>query len=486
MKMRLPSPNIGIRTCNLKSSNMKEAEALGNRGKEDDVSQITVANASMLSDRLVPGTAGKGSLEQDTTCLSLGQVGAKNSSANVGCNAISECNEENTGPCFPAKVHEEREHDKVDSVGLSVDLNTVDVSSMVEQNPFYPYKMLGQVKSGDASECGSTTGLVEESEPLRIWKEMKQNGFLSSSHGGIPMPKQRGRQPRKKKDDEPRRKSESARRQQANRNRFMKIAAPSGLLSGLNPGIINHVRNSKQVHSIIEAIVRSEKLDGQTQNRFTDQMCRESKDTNDRRKEHNYAHVLATHQLNVPLNKPSVPSRLDRSIEMNMAEDKLHHGISTSLKFTKKDDNDALTLKLSSAVTEASENASSASTDNHSANQDNITSLSLKAATVASQWLDLLQQDIKGRLAVLSMNKALRRSKKRVRNAIQTELPYLFSTEFSSNQENDPSFAHSSEAQCSKKHTLEMHVARWRSLFSQMDRALYEEGKHLVINLPGN
>ncbi|XP_010916753.2 uncharacterized protein [Elaeis guineensis] len=450
---------------------MKDAEALGNQGKEHEVSQITVANASMLSDRLVPSTAGKGSFEQDTTCLSLGQVGTKNSSANVGCDVMSECNKETSGPCFPAKVHEERENDKVDPVGLSVDLNTVDVSSMVEQNPFYPYKMLGQVKSGDASECGSTTGLVEESEPLRIWKEMKQNGFLSSSHGGIPMPKQRGRQPRKKKDDKPRRKSESARREQA--NRFMKIAAPSGLLSGLNPGIINHVRNSKQVHSIIEAIVQSEKHDGQTQNRFTDQMGRESRDTNDRRKEHNYAHVSATHPLNISLNKPYVPSSLDRSIEMNMAEDKLHRGISTSLMFTKKDDNDALTLKLSSAVTETSENASSASTDNHSANQDNITSLSLKAATVASQWLDLLQQDIKGRLA------ALRRSKKRVRNAIQTELPYLFSTEFSPNQENDPSFAHSSEAQCPKKHTPEMHVARWRSLFSQMDRALSEEGKHL-------
>lgn len=44
-------------------------------------------------------------------------------------------------------------------------------------------------------------------------------------------------------------------------DRLTTIAAPSGLLNGLNPGIINHVRNKKQVHSIIEALVRSEKLE---------------------------------------------------------------------------------------------------------------------------------------------------------------------------------------------------------------------------------
>nr|XP_010924739.2 uncharacterized protein LOC105047499 [Elaeis guineensis] len=459
----------GTRTCYLKSSNMKETEALGTQSKEEEVSQITEANASMLSDKLVPGTAGKSSLEQDAAYLSLGQVGPTNSSENVGCIVVSEC-KETSGSCFPAKVDEGHECNKLNSAGIGVDLNAVEVSSMVEQNPFYPYKKLGQVKSVDASESGSTTGPVEDSEPLRMWKEMKQNGFLSSSHGGIPMPKQRCCQPRKRKD-EFRRKAEFARREQA--NRFTKIAAPSGLLSGLNPGIINHVRNSKQVHSIIEAIVRSEKLDGQMQNRFTDQMSSESNGTNERRKEHSYAHGLATNQLNLSLNKLSVPSSLDRGVEMNIAEDKFCRETSTTSQLSTKDDSDVLTLKLSPATTETTENASGASTDCHSANQDNITSLSLKAATVASQWLDLLQQDIKGRLA------ALRRSRKRVRNAIQTELPYLLSTEFSFNQENDPSSVHSSEAQCLKKPTLEMHVARWRSLFSQMDKALYEEGKHL-------
>ncbi|RRT33025.1 hypothetical protein B296_00055045 [Ensete ventricosum] len=74
--------------------------------------------------------------------------------------------------------------------GLTVDLNSIATSSRAEHDLFYPYKKLGRIKPADASESGSTTGPVEESEPLRVWKEMKQNGFLSSSHGSILMPKQ--------------------------------------------------------------------------------------------------------------------------------------------------------------------------------------------------------------------------------------------------------------------------------------------------------
>lgn len=91
---------------------------------------------------------------------------------------------------------------------------------------------------------------------MRVWKEMKQNGFLSSSHGGVPVPpvpKSRGR----KKGNESliKKKIEIAKKEQV--DRFAKVAAPSGLLNELNPGIINHVRNRKQVHSIIENLVRS-------------------------------------------------------------------------------------------------------------------------------------------------------------------------------------------------------------------------------------
>ena len=78
------------------------------------------------------------------------------------------------------------------------------------------------------------------------------------------------------------------------------------------------------------------------------------------------------------------------------------------------------------------------------------------------------------------MDAALKRSKKRVRNVIQIELPYLLSKEILSNHEIEGYFAHASEGGCSKKAILDMHMARWKSIFSQMDKALYDEGKQLV------
>lgn len=151
-----------------------------------------------------------------------------------------------------------------------------------------------------------------------------------------------------------------------------------------------------------------------------------------------------------------------------------HHGLPTTSKFL-AEDGDNLKLQLSSTVTMASDRT--CSTLDHESQHDYMTVLSVKAASVASQWLELLQQDIRGRLA------ALKRSRKRVRNALQTELPHLISTEFSSSQENEPSIAHSSEAGPTGKTVSEEHVARWRSLFLQMERTLQEEGRHLEIRL---
>ncbi|VAI43113.1 unnamed protein product [Triticum turgidum subsp. durum] len=294
---------------------------------------------------------------------------------------------------------------------LGLDLNRVGSSDAAELNPFFPYKKLGQSKVSDPSECGSTTGATGESESHRKWREMKQNGFLSSTHGTAVVPKPRGRPPKRKRDDELKRSTST----QNEQTKFTKVAAPSGLLSGLNPGIINHVRNSKQVYSIIKAMVRSEELENASQ-----------------------------------------PGLAGQTGE--------------------REDGDNLKLQLSSTVTMASDRT--CSTLDHESQHDYMTVLSVKAASVASQWLELLQQDIRGRLA------ALKRSRKRVRNALQTELPHLISTEFSSSQENEPSIAHSSEAGPMGKTASEEHVARWRSLFLQMERTLQEEGRHLVsINI---
>ncbi|KAF8397040.1 hypothetical protein HHK36_018678 [Tetracentron sinense] len=85
------------------------------------------------------------------------------------------------------------------------------------------------------------------------------------------------------------------------------------------------------------------------------------------------------------------------------------------------------------------------------------------AATVASQWLELPYQDIRGPLA------ALQRSKKRVSAVIQTELPFLILIEFSSNQENDPYINQSIDVGCPNTVTPDIHRARWTALFDQMD-----------------
>lgn len=73
---------------------------------------------------------------------------------------------------------------------------------------------------------------------------------------------------------------------------------------------------------------------------------------------------------------------------------------------------------------------------------------------------------------------ALRRSKRRVRSVIQTELPLLMSKEFSCNQENNDPYAMKTTS--TDNASVDMHRARWSRLFDQMDKALFEEEKQLV------
>ena len=81
---------------------------------------------------------------------------------------------------------------------------------------------------------------------------------------------------------------------------------------------------------------------------------------------------------------------------------------------------------------------------------------------------------------VCSVNAALRRSKKRVRAVITTELPFLISKEFSSDQENNPYVTKNSTDGVFNSAAADMHRARWSALFDQMDKGLTEEEKHLV------
>ncbi|RWW35288.1 hypothetical protein BHE74_00059791 [Ensete ventricosum] len=375
---------LGIRRCSLDSSTTNEPKVPGHDHKEEGHSESLVATTSVLSDTFASETTSHSSVEHVPSCLTLGPANP----FILGHENVPISAKEISRQSFSIEKNE-GEQGSTKMTGLTVDLNSIATSSRAEHDLFYPYKKLGRIKPADASESGSTTGPVEESEPLRVWKEMKQNGFLSSSHGSILMPKQQVRQPRKRKDDELKRKTEFAKREQV--NRLNKIAAPCGLLSGLNPGIINHVRNSKQVHSIIDAIVHSDKRDNQTQNRITGQPGRGIKETSDRIKEHICSQDSTTKQ--VILSEPCIPPSTEYPVENEneMAWHNFHQGAACATsQLTTEREGDLLTLKPSSATTRTSETVSSATIDEFSANRENVDSLSLKGSNPNITIVDLL------------------------------------------------------------------------------------------------
>ncbi|CAL0333014.1 unnamed protein product [Lupinus luteus] len=406
---------------------------------------------------------------------------AKNSSLKSG-----RCVENVTEVPLSEKREREQHSNFSKSKGIGVNLNAEDVIRPVNLESAHSQKGRGQLKSKNVSESASCTGGTEEKDPMKIWKEMKQNGFLSSSHGGIPVPKPRGR---KSKNDTLKRKMELAKREQV--NKFSKIAAPSGLLNDLNPGIINHVRNKKQVHSIIEALVKSEKNESSSTG-SKQASHRMSGSTEVSKMDLEHMTDVGEHQLTFPheegnAHSPSGSNQTrnyqvtvsdsswilndkvsDRETETCTIEKaSLESSASHSTHVT---EDDILALKLSSPS-----NASMSSTNLSKEEPSNISivsSLSLKAATVASQWLDLLHQDIKGRLS------ALRRSRKRVRSVISTELPFLISKELENNQDNDHHATKIAGVLPPSK-TTDLHRARWTALFDRMDEELSEEEKQL-------
>lgn len=332
-----------------KCSRSAEVDIHNHRSK-DETSQVTDMAASLHSDDPVQLSSSNKSVESTSDIfLSLGFDDTIQSSQNLISNVP---------------------HTMLDKVPDSQNRSSTGLCLDHIDDPFHLYKKLGQVRSTDASECGSTTGPVEERDPMRVWKEMKQNGFLSSSHGGIPVPKQQGRQPKRRKDVELKRKSDITKRELPP-NKYIKAAAPTGLLSGLNPGIIKHVRNSKQVNSILKAMLQSEKTDSQIQNRHIDQLGTASKDVT--------AYNSADSQFSLYY-QPSLLSGLECGGQMFRSDiaGRFFNESSSVPRFSHEYDDQSLTLKLSSSVATVLENASSTSNDEFSADYDAIASLSLK------------------------------------------------------------------------------------------------------------
>ena len=241
---------------------------------------------------------------------------------------------------------------------------------------------------------------------------MKQNGFLSSSHGGIPVPKPRGR---KSKNEVLKKKMEIAKREQV--DRFAKIAAPSGLLSELNPGIINHVRNSKQVHSIIEALVRSKKQEnchtGGKQAVSTKEITdkKEMEDVSSLgMKQPGHSHedgslsTLSWLSESVDFNS----YHTEKDGDLSKVEKRIFGQTTCPSHSNHGSGDDILALKLSSSTTMASENTSSLSNE-ESANLTSVSSLSVKGQFFWVQLCSLFFLYITG---LCSLHEVLENSKK--------------------------------------------------------------------------
>lgn len=375
-------------------------------------SKIKGANAQERSQsKEAPVTVASDAAQEATKIRDLlphGQLdlNAKVSSARkLACDATPACVEDNN-KLLPLMKHDiGYDPNFVASRSIGLDLNSEDVCSSVNHDPFYPYKKRGRVKSPDGiSECASSTGPLEEKDPMKVWKEMKQNGFLSSAHGGIPVPKQRAK---KNKQDVIKKKIELAKREQV--DRFTKIAAPSGLLNELNPGIINHVRNSKQVHSIIEALVRSERLENaHAGSKQVNHPKSGTKEISDGKKDLENVNVLGKTLLYPsredrptkitpvnPSNEMSAnpqtrgnPMLVNKSFSSS-SEDKGGDGDSKMLErrlvgrnscassSATPNEDEILALKLSMSKTKASENVSPSSNEDPT-NLNSVTSLSVK------------------------------------------------------------------------------------------------------------
>ncbi|CAF2298115.1 unnamed protein product [Brassica napus] len=212
---------------------------------------------------------------------------------------------------------------------------------------------------------------LERQESMQQWMEMKRNGYLSGPLGGPVASRPRKRKKRRGDD------SSNKTNQVPNKKKDQHVdvtAPPSGLLAGLKPGIIKHVRSKEEVYSSLEALIRDS-------------------------------------------------AREDRGLDSKVSD----HAISLT----------------------NTEQAKSV--------------LAVEAASVASQWLEFLHQDLSERLS------AVKDSRKRVDDTLKAELPLLVSSskESSSNQENTSG----------DETVTEAHRVKWSAKFDEFKKRLNDEEK---------
>jgi len=259
---------------------------------------------------------------------------------------------------FEARLSDDSAHDAKDKVpipncfisgGIRFHPGVEALSSIEDRDP-----------SGNASESRSCNAPLEKKDAMKVWQDMKQNGFLS-----LPACKPAPRKDvTKHKHDMASRKKKFAKIEQV--NRFTKVAAaPSGLLGELNPGIINRLRNSNQVYSIIEALVRGEKLEN-TQSR---QKSRFKKEIRDNDANERFNTLSRGSQVSAHFMYPSRPVHINSEHKGGMICD-----LSVAVRKGEYHGDEKHEVRSWSSETTASENAESdyetVSTDNTSSQEE--------------------------------------------------------------------------------------------------------------------
>lgn len=186
-----------------------------------------------------------------------------------------------------------------------------------------------------------------EKDPMEVWQEMKKNGFLSLP-ASQPMRKKHVRKCKNDmaKTEMPIRKMKVAKLEHV--DRFPKVSATSGLLDELNPGIINRLRNRKEVYSIIQALVRSVELEN-SQSKQQMLFREESRDCD----QNECSNAL-------PCEASGWPMCLTTPMRVNSEKKGGVDDLSVALRKSQDNENDKEEVKLRSSGTTVSENANSA------------------------------------------------------------------------------------------------------------------------------
>ncbi|KAJ6361079.1 hypothetical protein OIU77_005000 [Salix suchowensis] len=214
-------------------------------------------------------------------------------------------------------------------------------------------------------------------------------------------------------------------------NMYSRISPPCGLLNDFNPGIINRIRSSKQVFSVIQDFVRRDTIGN------IDIPSKQEKRSGENDTIGCSNRSSGSDQLRFCSRGPSFHFCVKTEYDEEVGD----LGIAVR-RADNEDGKDELKPSLSSVT--ASENASSFVLDEVPASAARGSSLSREDATAASQWLQCLRHDIARRLE----------------RKMISWLP---------------------KGLCSSD--VDVHKAKWIDQFERMYKTLNEEANRLVVEM---